>query len=786
MNAKTCMKKILSVGCACLMMTGTAMSFPKQSVSAAVSVIKNPIIWADVPDDDVIRVGDTYYMVSTTMFFSPGAPIMKSKDLVSWEICNYVYDTYANGDTQNLTNGKHDYSHGQWAASLRYHEGTFYVFFGSYGSNQSYVYRTNDIENGTWTRSAVNGMYHDASMLIDDGGKNYLVYGGNGEIKIKEFNDEMTDFKWGGIDQTIIRTGLTGLAGEGSHIQKIGDYYYIFLIAWPNGSGRIELCYRSKNLLGPYEGKTVLDSNLGTYGGGVAQGGIVDTPDGKWWALLFEDHGSVGRVPCLVPVTWENDWPVMGVNGKAPTTIAVDGNYTGTHLAKNDEFDYDADKLTLEWQWNHNPDNSAWSVTDREGYLRLYNKNKATNIINARNTLTMRTEGPACSGMIKLDTKGMKIGDYAGLSAFQFNYGNIGVYVADDGSKRIYMAKNGGYGKEITDSYNKIIAETPLSGDEVYLKIDYRFNTVDGSFNSSNNIDKANFYYSLDGKSWTKFGEELGMTYDLKMFTGYRNAIYSYPTKNTGGYADIDYFHYEREDWNVPTVVEPDENGYFFCNTFDSKTESWTGRGSASVQLSSDVVYEGDGSLLVTDREAAWNGTCRTLSPAAFEPGVTYSFSANVFYPEGDDTDTFFLKLQYEDADGETQYSTVAEATVEKGKWVQLANTDYMIDANASNMYLYVETEDSTIDFFVDDVIGAVGGTVIPGAGGGNLAFTLGDLDDNGIITVSDMSLAKRGILFSFDTRAHQLAADLDKNGTVDTADIHLFQQYLIGKTTAF
>ena len=103
------------------------------------STIANPFIWADVPDEDVIRVGDTYYMVSTTMFYTPGAPIMKSKDLVSWEICSYVYDIMADGDVQNLKNGKHDYAHGQWATSLRYHDGNFYVFFGSYGTNKSYI-----------------------------------------------------------------------------------------------------------------------------------------------------------------------------------------------------------------------------------------------------------------------------------------------------------------------------------------------------------------------------------------------------------------------------------------------------------------------------------------------------------------------------------------------------------------------------------------------------------------------------------------------------------------------
>lgn len=356
-DLKKCFKAVLSGTAALALVTASIYIPPKtiQTVTAAESsVVANPVIWADVPDLDAIRVGDTYYMISTTMFFSPGAPIMKSKDLASWEICNYVYDTLADGDVQNLTNGKNDYAHGQWAASLRYHKGTFYVFFGSYGTGKSYIYKTNDIENGTWTKTELNGMYHDASLFFDDDGRNYLVYGAGGTIKIKELNAEMTDFKYGGADKTLFSTGLDGLSGEGSHIQKIGGYYYIFLIAWPSNSGRIELCYRSKDILGNYEGKTILNSD------GAAQGGIIDTPDGKWYGLVFRDHGAVGRIPVLVPVTWQNDWPIMGENGKVPKTLAIDGNYQGTFLAADDEFNYSSNDLALEWQWNHNPDNTAW------------------------------------------------------------------------------------------------------------------------------------------------------------------------------------------------------------------------------------------------------------------------------------------------------------------------------------------------------------------------------------------------------------------------------------------
>ena len=755
--------------------------------AAQTTTISNPIIWADVPDEDIIRVGDTYYMVSTTMYFSPGAPIMKSKDLVSWEICNYVYDTYADGDKQTLKNGENDYSHGQWAASLRYHDGNFYVFFGSYGTGKSYIYKTSDIENGTWTRSEINGMYHDASILFDDDGRNYLVYGAGGTAKIKEFNSDMTGFKKNGVEQTLFSTGLDNLAGEGWHIQKINGYYYIFVIAWPSNSKRIELCYRSKELLGKYEGKTILNSGLGTYGGGVAQGGIVDTPDGKWYGLLFQDHGSVGRIPVLVPVTWENNWPMMGVNGEVPLTLEIDSDYAGTQLAKDDDFTYSSNKLDLEWQWNHNPDNTAWSVTERPGYLRLKNNTLATNLLDARNTLTQRTEGPSCSSIIKLDTSGMKAGDYAGLSAFQFKYGNVGVYVADDGSKKIYMANNGGYSNSATvgDSYNNIVEQTNLSGNEIYLKVDFLFNKVDSSGSSSYNIDKANFYYSYDGTSWTKIGEELSMVYSLTLFTGYRSGICSYATKTTGGYADIDYFDYERADWNTATVIEPNEYGWYFVDGFEGDTCSWESRGAASIQTSGRTAYVGSEALLVQNRTATWNGAYKTLNPRAFVPGNEYSFSVNVTYFDGAATDQFYLKLEYTDANGDTQYATIAEGTGIKGEWVQLANKNYLIPADATEMKLYVETVETTNNFYIDEAIGAVGGTGILGAGEAK-DIILGDLNFDGVINAFDLCMAKRGVSDGFTGTAEKIAADVNQDETADITDVKLIQDFILAKITEF
>ncbi|MBQ5989742.1 MAG: family 43 glycosylhydrolase, partial [Oscillospiraceae bacterium] len=766
------------------------------SVHAA-GQIANPVIWADVPDDDIIRVGDTYYMVSTTMFFSPGAPIMKSTDLANWEICNYVFDTYANGDVQNLTNGKNDYSHGQWATSLRYNEKKkkYYAFFGSYGSNKSYICSTDDIENGEWSRVELGGMYHDASMLFDDDGRNYLVYGAGGTCNIKEFNSDMTGWAQGAQERRLFKTNFDNLAGEGWHIHKINGYYYILGIAWPSGHGRLEFCYRSKSLTGNWENKTLLDSGLGSYGAGVAQGGIVDTPDGKWYGLMFQDHGSVGRIPVLVPVTWQNDWPMMGVNGKAPLTLDL-GASKGTDVAGDDSFDYSSNDLALEWSWNHNPDNTAWSVTERPGWLRLKNKNMASHLLNARNTLTMRTEGPACSSYIKLDASNMKPGDHAGLSAFQLKYGCIGVYVTDSGQKKVYMSVNGG--NDVGTSSNKIVAEQNMSGDEVYLKVDFKFANVNSDGSSSNNIDKANFYYSFDGQNWNKLGQELSMSYDLKLFTGYRSGIYSYPTKSTGGYADIDFFEYDRQMWNgcdgskvlsgTPVVLEPDENGYWFHDTFEDGTNSWSGRGSAKVSSDSGAAQAGSKALSITGREAEWNGAQKTLNSKIFKAGEEYAFSACFNAPKGDDAVEYKLTLQYTDASGETSYDKIAQVSGNPGEFIQLYNPNYKIPEGASGLYLIAETTSDTLDFYIDEVIAGVAGTSIDGPKSSVKPATKikGDVDFDSRISIADLVALKSGVLNGFSNKSAQSNGDVDNSGETNAEDAMNLQKYLLGTITEF
>jgi len=231
--------------------------------------------------------------------------------------------------------------------------------------------------------------------------------------------------------------------------------------------------------------------------------------------------------------------------------------------------------------------------------------------------------------------------------------------------------------------------------------------------------------------------------------------------------------------------IEPNEYGWYFADGFEGSTCDWNIRGSGEVLTSGRTAYVGEESLLVKDRTDAWNGASKTLNPRAFEAGKEYSFSANVMYFDGNTTDKFYLKLQYTDTNGDTQYSTIAEETAVKGEWVQLTNKNYKIPADASNMQIYVETAESTNNFYIDEVIGAIAGTTIIGAGESQ-NITLGDINSDGAIDSFDMVLARKGLIDGFSDSAEKLSADVDQNGKYNINDAVLIQKFILGQTNKF
>lgn len=495
-------------------------------VFAQKNTAQNPIIYADVPDMSIIRVGDVYYMSSTTMHMSPGVPIMKSKDLVNWELVNYAYNKLGDIDELNLVNGKSTYGRGSWASSIRYHNNTYYVSTFAQTTGKTYIYTTKDIEKGPWVEHSFKPSYHDNSLFFDDDGRIYLIWGA-GKLNIVELKEDLSNVKEG-TEHVLIENASAPaipvmLPAEGSQLFKVNGKYYLFNISWPRGGMRTVIIHRADNITGPWKGKVALQDK------GVAQGGFVDTPDGRWFAYLFRDNGSVGRIPYLVPVKWEDGWPVLGVDGKVPESLDLPVS-TGIipGIVNNDEFKRKKGEpaLPLVWQWNHNPENSLWSVNERKGFLRLKTGRVDSLFLKSRNTLTQRTFGPVCSGSALLDASNMKDGDFAGLVVLQLKFGQVGVKIVN-GEKFVFMINN-------KTNIPTEIQSIPLLQDKVYLKIECDFR---------DKVDIAEFFYSLDGETWKTIGNQLKMEYKLEHFMGYRFGLFNYASKNPGGFADFDFFH---------------------------------------------------------------------------------------------------------------------------------------------------------------------------------------------------------------------------------------------------
>jgi len=480
----------------------------------------NPVIFGDFPDPDVIRVGDVYYMSTTTMHNFPGATILKSYDLVNWEYCSNPLEKIESNACYNL-DGCNRYSHGQWASSLKYHKGTYYLHFNTLDEGSFLLTATNP--EGPWTMKKLSTSFYDAGLFFDDDDRIYIVYGIN-KLHIAELDSDFKVIRDQAITFGNIQSGIDNSATEGSHLYKINGYYYIY--ATTGGYYATQVAYRSSSIFGPYDEKEVFNSDR------IHQGALIQTQTGEWWTMLFADKGAYGRLPSLQPVSWIDNWPIVGVNGSGVTTYKkpnVGKDYIKKALPTNDNFrNY---KLGMQWEWNHNPDDSKWSLMEKAGSLRLQTVNVVDSLQKARNTLTQRilgynSNGTDSYGTIRMDVQNMKEGDVAGLAVFQDPYAYIGITVSG-GTKKLVMMNTG----------NKTNFSQPITCDSIiYLRAITNYST-----------SKASFYYSTDNVTYNKFGDELDMKYNLSVFVGNRFAIFNYATSQTGGYVDIDWFSTERQ-----------------------------------------------------------------------------------------------------------------------------------------------------------------------------------------------------------------------------------------------
>ena len=531
----------------------------------------NPLFYDEFSDPDILRVGDDYYLAGTTMHTVPGLVILHSKDLVNWENISYCFDRFDFGEDRfSLKNHEEIYGQGIWAPCIRYANGQFYVFSNVNGKGLQ-CYTAKDIR-GPWTHHNMKGNIYDLGVLFDDDGKVYAIHG-YGTVKCTELEPDMSGPKEE-TERVIIPEG-NGV-GEGHHMYKINGMYYLISTDYrPNGR---TLCSRSKSIWGPYETRVITaDETYGYHAASLTQvprgeqyrigqdgtkfalgpldkdatactnahqGGIVQAEDGSWWALFMQDFHSIGRTVCLMPMTWEDGWPMVGFKGnygRAPRTWFKPGTQMGSypagvnsvepHAPYDRSDDFNGRRLSRVWQWNHNPDDTKWSL--KNGRLRLTSM-PAEQLMWARNTLTQRVIGPQSVVTVELYLNGLKDGDVAGL-------GNINVPCSWLGVVK--------QGEKLTlRCFEQLTNDTIDVELSAFLDSKSKISRVWLRMNGDYDNDQAQYAYSTDGHNFQTLGRMMPLSYQLITFQGSRHALFAFNTKGkSGGYAEFDNF----------TVVEP-------------------------------------------------------------------------------------------------------------------------------------------------------------------------------------------------------------------------------------
>ncbi len=513
----------------------------------------NPLFYEEFEDPDIIRVGEDYYLAGTTMHMNPAVQLMHSRDLVNWELAGYCTDRLDLGPAFRLEDGRGIYGRGIWAPCIRYHNGMFYVFSNVNGAGLQ-VFRSKTIK-GPWERNQLPGR-HDLSVLFDDDGKIYIISGNNSPYPIEELAPDLKSFVPG------VRHQLVGRMGEGHHLYKIKGKY-VDLSAIPGGPVD-QMVAIADSIEGPWKvERMVQGESLGVTAAAplraqpndrglwLHQGGIVDTPTGEWWSVIMSDHGSAGRMVALVPITWDNDFPLIGLPGnlrKAPNTWVKPN--TGYSQDPKPAFihddNFDSGKLNPHWQWNHVPDDTKWSLAEKPGVLRLHSL-PANDFYSARNSICQRPPGPESIMTVELDTSGMAAGDIAGLALLSSPYAWIGAVKTAEGTTLQMFANTGsGGGRRGGPADSATPASPPTVGPanppkHLWLRVACNF---DG--------DQAIFSWSADGKEFTPLGKPFTMTFQLRTFQGVRPALFNFNTTGqAGGFVDFDNY----------TVDEPRARG---------------------------------------------------------------------------------------------------------------------------------------------------------------------------------------------------------------------------------
>ncbi len=390
---------------------------------------QNPVLFADYSDPDVIRVGDTYYMTASSFNYTPGLPILTSKDLVNWELKNYALD--------NIREERYDiprHSEGVWAPAIRYHEGMFYIYYGMPDVGY-YVVRTKD-PLGKWEEPVCilegKGLI-DPCPFWDEDGRAYIVHGyAKSRIGFKSILGifEMSSDGLSAVTEDhFIFDGNDpqhpAVTIEGPKVYKRNGYYYILAPAGGVREG-YQVALRSRDIHGPYEIKTVMEKGRSVING-PHQGGLVDTQNGDEFFLHFQDRGLYGRICHLQPVTWKNDWPVIGTDPEGcgcgepvfESDIPVKVAAQDTPLVLPSSDDFERGTYGLQWQWLGNHKDSFCGKSDDKNGLRLYALNPSgdenVTLWRSANVLTQKLIYPVFEAVVKLDVSCLKTGERAGV-----------------------------------------------------------------------------------------------------------------------------------------------------------------------------------------------------------------------------------------------------------------------------------------------------------------------------------------------------------------------------------
>jgi beta-xylosidase len=487
----------------------------------------NPVVWQDFADGDIIRVGDVYYYSASTMHYSPGAPILRSYDLVNWEYAGHSVPRLDFDSNAYDLNGGRAYVKGIWASAFNYRpSNSTYYWLGCTEFNRTYVYTSTSVGGG-WTKKArLPNCYYDAGLLFDNDTP-YVAYG-NGTISVAQLSSDLTSqVRAQAVYQTPSSIGTL----EGSRMYKRGNYYYIWVTRPANG----QYVLRSTSPWGPYEQRQVLLDLPGPLsGGGVPhQGGLVQTQNGDWWYMAFTDAYPGGRMPTLAPITWSSDgWPVLQtVNGRWGASYPRP-NLPWHPVAPMTGTDTFTDStLGPQYEWNHNPDTTKFSVGNG---LALSTATVTNDLYNARNTLTRRIQGPTSTATIQLDYSAMRDGDRAGLAVLRDSSAWIGVK-RDNGATRVTMVN----GLTMDGSWNTTgtgaeAAGTAVSGGRIWLRATADIRPGSGR--------QATFSYSTDGVTFTALGPAFTLTNAWQFFMGYRFGIFDYATQALGGAVTVSSF----------------------------------------------------------------------------------------------------------------------------------------------------------------------------------------------------------------------------------------------------